>query len=128
MPTNGWRSPLVIAVMLILTGCTSADRPDLGIWRQSWEQMTAVVPEREALGTLPRQEICQEVLADLRDGTSTVVPAPSNTVEDLVHEWISVAETAFFECPPREHDFESMDDAYAELDRIEESIETALDS
>lgn len=125
MPTSGW--PLVIAITLILAGCVSADRPDQAIWRQSWERMTAVIPEREALGSPPRQEACQEVLADVRDGSSTVVPAPSNTVQDLVHEWISVAETAFFECPPREHDFESMEDAYAELERIEMSIETALD-
>jgi hypothetical protein len=128
MLTYSRRWAWLLVAMLILMGCASADRPDPATWRQSWMRMIALIPELEDLGSPPEQEICQEILADVRDGTSSLLPAPSTTVDDLVAEWVSVAETAFFECPPREHDFQSLDDVYAELDRIEESIETALGS
>ena len=88
--------------------------------------MVAAIPDQEDLEVTAPQEICQQALAEVRDGTSALLPAPSMTVDDLVNEWVSVAETAFFECPPREEELQSFDEAYAELDRIEESIETAL--
>jgi hypothetical protein len=43
-----------------------------------------------------------------------------------VTEWIAVAEAAFFDCPPEGEDIDSFSDAYEELDRIEESVNTAL--
>lgn len=116
----------IAVTLLLLMGCGSKERPDPDTWRESWQQMVALIPDREDLEVTAQEEICQQVLAEVREGTSTLLPAPSMTVDDLVNEWVSVAETAFFECPPREEELQSFDDAYAELDRIEESIETAL--
>jgi hypothetical protein len=127
MLLHGRRWILVMGAMLIMTGC-GVDRPDSATWRQSWGQMIAVIPDQEDLGSPPQPEKCQEILATVREGTTSLMPAPTNTIDDLVAEWVSVAETAFFECPPREHELQSLEDAYAELERIEESIETALDN
>lgn len=126
MFSGRFRVFLIAVTLLLLMGCESTERPDSGTWRESWQQMVALIPDREDLEVTAQEEICQQVLAEVREGTSTLLPAPSMTVDDLVNEWVSVAETAFFECPPREEELQSFDDAYAELDHIEESIETAL--
>lgn len=48
------------------------------------------------------------------------------TVDDLVTEWMAMAQAAFFDCPPEGEGVDSFSAAYDELERITDSIETAL--
>jgi hypothetical protein len=117
---------LVIACSLALSGCSRDDRPDTATWLPAWDAMTSVVPAQVDLGDPPDEDLCQDTLGSLREQNEGLLPSPSVTVDDLVTEWIAVAEAAFFDCPPEGEDIDSFSDAYEELDRIEESVNTAL--
>jgi len=127
MPRTARRGALVvIAFSLLLSGCGRDDRPDTATWLPSWDAITSVVPAQSELGNPPDEDLCQDTLANLREQNEALLPSPSVTVDDLVTEWIAVAEAAFFDCPPEGDDINSFNDAYEELDRIEESVDTAL--
>jgi len=117
---------LVIACSLLFSGCSRDERPDAATWLPAWEAMTSVVPAQGDLGDPPDEDLCQDTLASLRVQNEGILPSPSVTVDDLVTEWIAVAEAAFFDCPPEGEDINSFNDAYEELDRIEQSVDTAL--
>ena len=121
------RGIIVVAAFAVTVGaCESSERPDAASWQPAWQEVIGIVPDQAELGETPDQALCQDVLADLREKSEGLTPAPSVTVDDLAGEWIAVAETAFFECPPGEQDLSSFADAYEEMNRIEESVETAL--
>ena len=117
---------MVAAFAVLVAACASSDRPDAASWLPAWEEITDVVPDQADLGEPPDQALCQDILSALRVKSDGLIPAPSVTVDDLVGDWIAIAETAFFECPPEEQDLTSFADAYQELDRIEQSVATAL--
>ena len=116
----------VLAFAVMVTACGSRERPDAASWLPAWEEIIGVVPNQADLGETPDQALCQDVLAELREKSEGLSPAPSVTVDDLASEWVATAETAFFECPPEEHDLTSFADAYEEMNRIEQSVGTAL--
>lgn len=119
---------LLISLLLVLAACGSESRPNAPIWEVPWNEMIALIPEQDSLGSPPDQDTCQTTLAAIREHSAELLPSPSVTIDDLANEWISVAEMAFFGCPPVGQDIASFDDAYAELSRIEESVAVALDS
>jgi len=127
MPAPNLRGFIVVAAFAVtIAGCESSDRPDAASWLAAWQEIIDVVPDQGDLGEIPDQALCQDILADLREKSEGLTPAPSVTVDDLASEWVSIAEAAFFECPPQEPDLTSFADAYEEMDRIEQSVETAL--
>jgi hypothetical protein len=113
---------------LLFSACASEPRPNALVWEISWNDMVEVIPEQDSLGSPPDQDTCQTTLAAVREHTSGLLPSPSVTIDDLANEWITIAEAAFFGCPPDGQDIGSFDDAYAEMSRIEDSIATALES
>jgi hypothetical protein len=117
-----------MSLALLLAACGSEARPNILAWEMDWDEMVAVIPEQDALGSPPDQNICQTTLASVREHSLGLVPSPSVTIDDLTNEWIAIAEAAFFGCPPDGQDITSFDDAYTEMNRIEESIATALES
>lgn len=117
---------LVIALAISISACSSSERPDAATWLPSWEAMVAVIPAESDLGDPPSEDLCQSTLADIRTQNSGLLPSPSITVDDLVTEWVAVAEAAFFDCPPEGEDIDSFSDAYEELQRIEDSVDAAL--
>lgn len=119
---------LALAVASSLAACSGQQRPDPETWLPHWEAEIAAIPAQDELGEPPDQALCQDTLALVREENEDLLPSPSVTVDDLVTEWIAVAEAAFFDCPPEGDDIDSFDSAYEELTRIEESIETALSS
>lgn len=120
------RGIFVVLGLSLLVACSRGDRPDTATWLPSWDAIVAVVPDQSELGDPPDEALCKETLADLRSQNEDLLPSPSVTVDDLVMEWVAVAQAAFFDCPPEGEDINSFDDAYEELDRIENSIDTAL--
>lgn len=120
------RVAALAALVLVVAGCNSTDRPDAATWLRSWQAITAVIPDQADLGDSPEESICQTALAAVRERRADLLPTPSARVDELANEWVSIAETAFFECPPQGESINSFDDAYRELARVEESVETAL--
>jgi hypothetical protein len=117
---------LLIAISLTLSACGGEDRPDTASWLPQWEAITSVIPDQAALGDPPSEELCQDTLASIRTENDGLLPSPSVTVDDLVNEWVAVAEAAFFDCPPEGSEIDSFSAAYEELSRIENSVDTAL--
>lgn len=124
-PTHRWA---LLLVALTLAACSGSDRPDIATWLPKWDAVVAVVPPEAGLGNPPNKTRCQETLAALRTENEDLLPAPSVTVDDLVREWIEVAQAAFFDCPPAGDEINSFNEAYEELTRIQESVDTALTS
>jgi len=115
-----------IIAMMAVVGCAGTDRPDVATWLSSWEGIISVVPDQADLGDPPDAELCEATLASVRSGNEDLRPSPSVTVDDLVAEWVAVAKATFFDCPPKGEDIDSFSEAYEEMGRIEESVETAL--
>lgn len=118
---------LLMSLALFLAACGSESRPNPLIWEMDWNEMVGVIPEKDSLGSPPDQDTCQTTLAAIREHTSGLLPSPSVPIDDLANEWITIAEAAFFGCPPEGQEIGSFDDAYTELSRIEQSIRSALD-
>jgi hypothetical protein len=125
---NRRAASLLAAVALTLVACSPSDRPDTATWLPGWDAIVSTVPDQSALGDPPDADLCESTLAALRTENDDLLPSPSVTVDDLVAEWVAVAEAAFFGCPPSGAGMASFGEAYDELDRIEESVETALSS
>jgi len=119
---------LLVSLLLVLAACGSESRPNAPIWEVDWNEVIALIPDQDSLGSPPDQNTCQTTLAAIRENSATLLPSPSVTIDDLATEWITLAEMAFFGCPPSGQDIASFDDAYAELSRIEQSVAVALDS
>lgn len=117
-----------LSLMVLLAACDPSERPDSASWLSRWDAIVTVVPEQSLLGEPPDQPLCQDTLAALRESRDDLLPSPSLTVDDLVNEWVAVAEASFFDCPPDGADIGSFDEAYEEMRRIEESVDTALTS
>lgn len=116
----------MLALVLALAGCSRDSRPTVADWRGDWDAMVGVIPPQEDLGSPPDAGLCQETLGAVREHSADLLPGPSVTVDDLVNEWIALAERAFFECPPEGQDMTSFQEAYAELERAEEAVNAAL--
>lgn len=117
---------LLLLLAVALVGCGETSRPDTATWLSRWGDVTAGVPARADLGDPPDARLCESTLADVRAGNEDLLPSPVATVDDLVTEWVAIAESAFFECPPGGEKIDSFETAYAELGRIEDNIEAAL--
>lgn len=116
----------VLALALGVVACSGEDRPDTATWLSRWEAITSVVPDQAALGDPPDASLCETTLASLRSANEDLLPGPSVTVDDLVTEWVAIAEAAFFDCPPGGEAIDSFSAAYEEMERIEDSVGTAL--
>lgn len=121
------RFVLVGAVILLLAGC-GEDRPTVGEWQPMWDALVASIPAETELGDPPDEAACGAVLANLRTVSGDMTPTPDQVIDRAVREWIEIAETAFFECPPEGNEIDSMAAAYTELQRIEAVVVAAIDA
>lgn len=122
------RRSIVVALpfVLVLVACSRDTRPDPAEWQDTWNSTLQVIPDQTDLGSPPDEQLCQAALREIRENSEELLPTPSATVDELANEWITVAERSFFECPPDGQDITSFDDAYAEMERIEEAIAAGL--
>lgn len=116
---------LAVAFTFLLVSC-SGNPPDAETWQPEWQALVEVVPEQTELHDPPDQSLCEGVLAAIREGNEDLLPSPSAEIDELANEWISVAEEAFFDCPPTRQDANGFDQAYMKLRELETSVDTAL--
>lgn len=126
MPASPGRATILVVVSMILLAACGGEEPDAARWSRQWEELIAVVPAETEIGSPPDTALCRDTLAALREQSAELSPAPSATITELVNEWVSIAEAAFFGCPPQGEDLASFEEAYQEMERIAESVETAL--
>lgn len=117
---------LFAAALLVVVGCAASDRPEAAEWQTEWQAIVDVIPDESEIGDPPSEDLCRTTLADVRTLSEDLLPAPTASIDDLANEWVSLAEEAFFDCPPEGQDVDSFEDAYNEMRRVQNSIETAL--
>lgn len=125
-PAGRLLAPLFVVLLSLVVSCGGADRPAPAEWQTAWTAVIEGIPSEAELGTTPDRETCDAVLSFLRDSAAGLSPKPDAAIEDVVDEWVQIAEDAFFECPPREGEIASFADAYAELRRLEAEVATVL--
>lgn len=126
MPVFPSRATILVVISMIVLAACGGEEPDAASWARQWEALVAVVPDEADIGSPPDTARCRDILAALREQSAELSPAPTTTITELVNEWVSVAEAAFFGCPPESEDIASFEEAYQEMERIAESVETAL--
>jgi hypothetical protein len=115
-----------LVLALPLAGCAD-ERPDPEAWRTTWDGVRTQIPPLETMTGDRAQAACSATLAMLREETPSLSPTPDLAIDDVVRDWIEIAEDAFFECPPRGEEIDSFEKAYAELDRLEAEVAVVLE-
>ena len=95
-------------------------------WEATWDDTTAVIPSLTSLGDPPDREACGHVLGLLRSLRADVFPTPDMVFDEVVKEWVAIAEDAMFECPPSSREIPSLTYAYEELARLEAEVAAVL--
>lgn len=125
------RLSVVLLVLVVVVGgvaCGRADRPAIAAWQETWETAQRIVPPPDTLQSPPRTETCDRVVASLRSIRGELLPSPDPLVDERVDDWLSSAESVFFECFDTAGPGRSVETAYAHLERLRAEVETALDT
>lgn len=118
---------LLALTVLVLASC-AITRPTVETWEPIWKRVSAGIPSEETIGRADAdREVCSDALAFLRSNRNDLFPTPDLAIDDVVTDWVEVAEDAFFECPPRNQQIVGFAEAYAELARLQGEIELVLD-
>lgn len=117
---------VVAALLVVLAGCSSAGRPTVAEWQPAWDQLVDGIPTASEIGQPPDRSLCTQGLGLVRSSQAGLFPTPDRAIDDAVNEWVSVAEDAFFECPPSSSAIPDMDFAYGQLARLEAEISAVL--
>ena len=117
---------LVVLILVVLTACSSASRPTVAEWQPAWDQLVGGIPAASELGQPPDRSICSQGLELVRSSQAGLFPTPDRAIDEAVKEWVSVAEDAFFECPPSSRAIPDMDFAYGQLARLEAEVNAVL--
>ncbi len=116
----------VVLVALSASACGTVSRPSLEEWQPRWVEVQALVPSQDDLGDEPDRELCNQIHVAIREESRGLVPTPDPALDDAVRDWVKIAETTFFECPPRERELDGFDDAYRELARFAAEVEAVV--
>jgi hypothetical protein len=87
------------ALLCGILACGGAGRPALPAWQASWAQVRALVPEEQTFESRDAMAHCTALLAAIRERRDSLVPAPSESLDAAVGEWLDRAEGLAFECP-----------------------------
>lgn len=114
----------VFVLAVTVTAC--GGRPSFGEWSAKWADVQTVMPE--FTGAPIDRATCSEALGALRTLSADLRTTPDrHALDDVVREWLSVAELTMFECPPRERDIDSFEAAYRELGLLEAEVTAVLE-
>jgi hypothetical protein len=117
---------VVAALLVVLAACSSASRPSVAEWQPAWDQLIGGIPTVSEIGQPPDRSLCTRGLGLVRSSQAGLFPTPDRAIDDAVNEWVSVAEDAFFECPPSSSAIPDMDFAYGQLARLEAEVDAVL--
>lgn len=109
---------------MVLAGCRGTPPPDPAAWVSTWEEAQALVPAQSSLSTPPSAQECEQVLVDLREIRSRLLPGPDELVGTEAAAWLAQAEHMFFECFRPGHT-DSVEVEYARLARLRTQVEEA---
>ena len=116
-----------LALALLMVSACSDPRPTVAEWEPTWKRISEAIPSELTSGEDPSQATCSEVLAFLRTNRAELFPTPDPAIDDTVTDWVEVAESAFFECPPTAEPAGGFSEAYGQLLRLQGEIEVVLD-
>jgi hypothetical protein len=123
------KAALVAAVVgAVLAGGCSPARPASAEWAPAWQAAQDGIPPIETLTEGDAEMACERTLASIRALRGGIVPTHDPTLDGLVRGWLQVAETTFFECPPRSGVVVGFEEAYAELERYRLEMEAGIGS
>lgn len=57
-----------------------------------------------------------------------LVPTPDPALDEVVDDWVRLAEDAFFECPPASNQVPDFATAYAELRKLQAEVGAVIDA
>jgi hypothetical protein len=116
--------PIVIglAVIGLLEGCASTDRPSSSEWGTQWNQKRALVPTADEMVEGGRV-YCDELLAKLRMQLDDLRPTPSESIDPALDSWSAHLRTLAFDCPA---DRARINAELATIDALADEIEAVL--
>jgi hypothetical protein len=117
---------LVVALLLATGGCRNVHRPSVEEWRPLWADAQTAVPARAALDGTNDRTLCDHSLSELRAERLSVLPSPSEDLDQVVIDWLEQAEDMMFDCPDEGGPNAGFDAGYRELERLAQRIEFAL--
>ena len=105
---------MAAAGALVFVACGEG-RPSVAEWQTSWNTIRAEIPPASELSDPPNMDLCARTLGIIRTEAPSLTPTPDLSTDDAVADWLSIAEAAFFECPPDSGEITSFAVAYDEL-------------
>jgi hypothetical protein len=128
MATPIWaRIVAVVGLLSVLVGACGGDaRPSVEAWVPAWNRIVEAIPTPEELGNPPERAVCSTALGVVRSESGDLFPTPDLAIDDVVTDWVRIAEDLLFECPPASQRVPSLEYAYGELARLEAEVATVL--
>jgi hypothetical protein len=118
---------VLVALVLTAAACSDSTRPSVAEWEPHWITTVEAMPSLERLGDPPDRDMCSHTLGLLRSKAPELIPTPDPALDATVKKWLSVAEEAMFECPPKSAEVPSLNVAYDELARLKAEIDVVLE-
>jgi hypothetical protein len=112
--------------LVVFTSCSGESRPSVEEWHPTWEAVVGSFPSASTLGTPPDHAVCSHALGVLRSTSGDLSPTPDLAIDDVVAEWLQIAENALYECPPSSQTIPSLEYAYGELARLQAEVDVVL--
>jgi len=116
----------LLLLLLLLSACGGESRPSVEEWQPIWEGTVGNFPSPQELGEPPDHAVCSHELGVLRSESVDLFPTPDLAIDDVVADWLHIAQSVVYECPPSSQRLPSMEYAYGELARLEAEVAVVL--
>lgn len=121
------RALVLTGLMLaLLSACSDDSRPTVAEWEPVWVSVVDTFPSAAELGQPPDHKVCSESLGVLRSTSGDLSPTPDLAIDDVVTDWLRIAENTLYECPPANQEVPNLDYAYGELSRLQAEVDVVL--
>jgi len=114
-------------MLALLAACSDDSRPSVAEWEPVWVSVVDAFPSATELGQPPDRDVCSQSLGELRSTSGELFPTPDLAIDDVVTDWIRIAEDTLFECPPANQGVPNLDFAYGELARLQAEVAVVLE-